>query len=76
MAQGFCLVGLGAGPYLGKVCRPIKMCTDGLAVFVDRPTNRTSMVQDLFKVGPGAGFVAHTNPAFPKMPRAPLEFPY
>ena len=40
-------------------------------VFVLRPTNRTSMAQGFFK----CWAVAHTRPAFPKMPRTPSAFP-
>ena len=44
------------------------------AVFVDRPTQRASMAQGLFYGGSGRRAVAHTRPAFPKMPMAPSAF--
>ena len=45
------------------------------AVFVDRPTQQASMAQGLFYGGSGRRAVAHTRPAFPKMPTAPSAFP-
>ena len=45
------------------------------AVFVDRPTQRASMAQGLFYSGSGRRAVAHTRPAFLKMPTAPSAFP-
>ena len=47
-----------------------------VAVFVDRPTQRASMAQGLFYGGSGRRAVAHTRPAFPKMPTAPSAFPW
>ena len=38
-------------------------------VFISRPTNRRNTAQGLFKVGPGAGPLAHTRPAVTKIPR-------
>ena len=35
-------------------------------VFVDHPTNRTSVTQGLFKVGLGAGPLHRTHPAIPQ----------
>ena len=45
------------------------------AVFVARPTQRASMAQGLFYGGSGRMAVAHTRPAFPKMPTAPSALP-
>ena len=45
------------------------------AVFVDLPTQRASMAQGLFYGGSGRRAVAHTRPAFPKMPTSRRHSP-
>ena len=46
--------------------KPLHEAGANQPVFVDRPTQRASVAQGLFKVGPGAGAGAQTRPAFLK----------
>ena len=49
--------------------------TSGWAVFADRPSNQTSVLQCLFLGGSERRAVAQTHPAAPKRPRVLPEFP-
>ena len=61
-----------------SVTQQVEKCSviTAAAVFVDRPTQRASMAQGLFYGGSGRRAVAHTRPAFPKMPMTPSAFPW
>ena len=45
-------------------------------LFIIRPTNVRMWHKAVFKVGPVAGAEAHARPARPKIPSAPLAFPF